>query len=143
MYLIRYYLLPCLIQIAAKGGSKRIVKLALRYGMDINHLNHYHQSALHFAAGSVIEVQEKLLDYLVMHGSIVDARDVNGTTPLMEAACSNHVEAIYFLVRNGANVDARDHKGFSALHIATTHNHVPALEALIKCGADPSCRDRE
>lgn len=54
---------------------------------------------------------------LVSLGAKVDARDVDGATPLHRAASFRH-EAVRELLKAGASIDARDNRGRTPLHYA-------------------------
>lgn len=74
-----------LLHIAAKTGSKRVVKLCLKNGLNINYMNLHGKTPLHYLASSSM-ANAKLMDYMIMHGATTDMPDYEGYTPLMEAA---------------------------------------------------------
>jgi ankyrin repeat protein len=51
---------------------------------------------------------------LMAHGAQVNAKDYNGTTPLMSAGFNNR-ELTAFLIKHGADVNARDAEGKTVL----------------------------
>ena len=61
--------------IGAQNGNKRIVKLALRYGGQINMFNHLGNTALHFA---VEYKYHDLIDYLVRKGADPKMKNFRG-----------------------------------------------------------------
>ena len=79
------------LMIAARSGSKRIVKLAMRKGIDINEVNNFGKSALHQLSSSALG-NVKLCDYMIMHGAQVNIADYDGYTPLMDASRQGNSE---------------------------------------------------
>jgi ankyrin repeat protein len=67
-----------LLHIAAQNGSKRMAKLCLRYGADIDTINNNGQTALHFAFGYGYDA---LGEYLVQKGANDSLRNRFGFTP--------------------------------------------------------------
>lgn len=66
-----------LLHISAQNGSKRMVKLCLRNGADINAMNKNGQTALHFAFGYGYS---ELGGYLVLKGADDTVRNTYGLT---------------------------------------------------------------
>ena len=56
----------------------------------------------------------------------INARDINGWTPLKMACRAGLVECARYLLQSGANVDIRDKEGFGAIHDAVGHPNVIA-----------------
>jgi ankyrin repeat protein len=96
-------------------------------------------SALHAAAGAGhINVAE----YLLSKGLQIDARAVDGTTPLSRAASNGFVEMVRFLLDRGANVEARNKYGMTPLMVSISswrEGKVPPL--LVERKADIEARD--
>jgi len=65
-------------------------------------------------------------DYLLqVCGKLIDAKDEEGVTPLMEKAPSSSRDAlIYFLLQNGADTHIRNAKGKTADQVATENTYV-------------------
>ncbi|CAM9381727.1 unnamed protein product, partial [Choristocarpus tenellus] len=66
-----------ILHVAAQNGNKRIVKLCLRKGADINKRNHNGQTALHYAYGYGFE---SLGEYLVSKGADDTITNADGLT---------------------------------------------------------------
>jgi uncharacterized protein len=66
----------------------------------------------------------------------VNARAVDGTTPLHWAARVDDVETVRLLLRAGANAEAVNRYGVSPLALAATNGSAPIVETLLKAGAD-------
>ena len=76
---------------------------------------------------------------LVHQGAMVDleARDLNGSTPLLMAAAGGHREMLHLLLKYGADTEATDDKGWTALMKVAQAGHVDALNLLLSFGAAP------
>ena len=81
---------------------------------------------------------------LSTQGADVNARDSDGTTPLMLAAEYNpNPEVITLLINAGADVNARNEDGDTPLIRASLANPNPdVITALINAGADINARDK-
>lgn len=84
-------------------------------------------------------------------GVDVNARDADGTTPLMHAARgrgpnftpTDHAEVVELLIQRGADVNAKTDTGFVALFWAARYGHDGAAKVLIDRGADVNARDKD
>ncbi|KAI8146528.1 hypothetical protein BJV82DRAFT_576084 [Fennellomyces sp. T-0311] len=65
----------------------------------------------------------------------IDARDEDGTTPLIYAACFGKVDIAQALLEAGAKTDVQDSYGWSALMWATNNNHEGLVKVLLESGA--------
>jgi len=57
---------------------------------------------------------------LVRAGADIEATDVAGRTPLIEAAYLGQSDTVQFLINVGADIETRDTKGRTALAVAVT-----------------------
>jgi len=64
-------------------------------------------------------------------GTDVDAKDMNGWTPLHWAAWEGHKEIAELLIDKGADVYAKDEKRWTPLHLAAQGGHKEIAELLI------------
>ena len=85
-----------------------------------------------------------VIEALIKAQADVNARDKNGTTPLMVAAMFNSSPAVIeALIKAKADVNARNKAGGTPLMVAAGFNSSPAvIEALIKAKADVKARDK-
>ena len=90
---------------------------------------------LHFAT---IYSWNGMVTVLLAAGAEVDARDLNGETPLHWAAGRNRNPAVIAeLVEAGADLDARDGDGNTPLHASRRNTNPAVALLLLELGADP------
>ncbi|CAO3617501.1 unnamed protein product [Cunninghamella blakesleeana] len=65
----------------------------------------------------------------------MDAKDEDGTTPLIYAACFGKTDIAHALLSAGAKIDIQDSFGWSALMWATNNNHEQLVKILLEHGA--------
>eukprot|EP00941_MAST-03F_sp_MAST-3F-sp1_P004333 g4333.t1 len=116
---------------AAKSGSKRIVKLCLRYGIDIDVPNHKGLTPLHRLAASAATGVDRVGDYMISKGANEDARCAKGMTPLMSAAVAGNMETIHMLLINGANHKLKDNEGRTVLHHAASNGRLKVVSLFL------------
>jgi len=68
----------------------------------------------------------------------LEARDLEGCSPLHYAALSGHKEIVEFFLDNNVNINSIDKGGTTPLHGAIMGGHVEIINLLIKNGADKS-----
>ena len=77
-----------------------------------------------------------VVDSLVRGGADVNARNENGSTPLIVAAENDHPALMIFLLDHGANVNSSTTDGMTALHVAASRGDRNMVDTLIERGAD-------
>ena len=122
-----------LIQVYKQGDIQLIIRSLLQCGSDLNTLNIYSASILHYASqmGDV-----NLVWYLLKHKADVNLQNAEGQTPLELSSTNNHFRVSELLVSNlgGANVNPRDNNGRTPLWKASHLGHLEAVQFLIKNG---------
>ena len=68
----------------------------------------------------------------------IDARDSNGSTPLLVAASSDDAAKVRQLLKAGANPNVRNKLDTTPLLEAAFHSNSEIIEALLDAGADPN-----
>ena len=98
------------------------------------------ESLLHLAGSYAIgEQRSKMTAALLAAGASVDARNLDGATPLYSATGSDCADCVALLLKASAQATARNAKGATALHVSG-----PQIAAmLIAAGADPKAADNE
>lgn len=79
-----------------------------RHSADINAVDNFHWTALHFACHAGLL---DLIAMLVERGAELDATTMNGATPLMRAVESSRPDCVQFLIDAGAKVQSENRKG--------------------------------
>ena len=64
------------------------------------------------------------------NGANLDARNINGSTPLHIAAANSSVSSVKKLVSKGADISIKDNRGWAASHIAARNGMVEVLPDL-------------
>ena len=130
---------------AATGGSKRIVKLAMRNNVDPNAYNYHGQTALHQVVRRRPAYAEQipLLRYMIERGCNPELPDAEGNSVMTLAAQVGRSDIIEMLADKslGLDLEFRDAYGMTALQKAAGFGFVPATVALLKSGADVNTRD--
>ncbi|KAI8391245.1 uncharacterized protein BYT42DRAFT_610492 [Radiomyces spectabilis] len=87
------------------------------------------------SSGDLEKVTQLLNDKRTRPFIEIDAKDHDGTTPLIYAACFGKAEIAQALLTAGANIDIQDSFGWSALMWATSNNHNDLVKILLEHGA--------
>ena len=160
-----------ILTLAAKHGHKRLVRRALKWGGDIDHVDDDGLSAvelavLHGFEGVAEYLVEKEADVtffgrtlvheaaqrgmlnclvaLMQRGVPVGTEDVDGKTPLHEATSpSGSVEVTRALIDRGAPLDSKDHAGRTALHNAAEKGDPQLCQLLVDAGARLDIKDAD
>lgn len=83
-----------------------------------------------------VEGNEVITKLLIDAGGNVNAKTVNGKTPIQKATEKNRLNVVNLLIRNGANVNAvYNSENRTALHLAARNGFDKIVEALIGHGA--------
>lgn len=120
------------LAIAAKSNFKRIVKLLVDAGVDINWQDSAGETALHIAARFGHDECARIL----IEGSDEQKADLNPVditfnwTPLHIAAVDGHFGVAKLLVEAGADVDKLDSSGWTAKEHASLRGHMPIARLL-------------
>ncbi|CAM9998061.1 unnamed protein product [Scytosiphon promiscuus] len=133
----------CPLDYAARIGHSEILKLFIYSGADINScVPQSGRTALDIAAG---KDNVKAVDVLLDAGANIEARDVEGYTPLHTAALHAYSESARSLLEHGADVNALTLSGSSTLFIAAQYagdgRAVKVVDLLLRWGADETVAD--
>lgn len=120
------------LAIAAKANFKRIVKLLVDAGVDINWQDSVGETALHIAARfGHDECARILIEGTDEQKAELDAVEKNfNWTPLHIAAVDGHLSVAKLLVEAGADVDKLDSSGWTAKEHASLRGHLPIARLL-------------
>ncbi len=79
--------------------------------------------------------------FLIERGAYVNARTINGVTPLMYASENGHFKVASYLILKGANVNEQPEIGVTALIAASKQGWMRVCELLLNNGAEINERD--
>ena len=99
------------------GNNLKMCAFLVEHGADVSLSTPDGLTSLHAAArvGNA-----DMIHFILDHEAVVDIRDLNGRTPLMEALSSGELSAAQVLVSEfGANIFAKDSRSKTCLHYAT------------------------
>lgn len=121
------------LMLAVEWQEVDVVRQLLVAGADPNHQEwEQGNTALHFAASrGEVPILRALLDA----GAAVDVANLQGSTPLCEAAGKRHFQAVELLLMRGAAVHIRDAR--PPLFLAAQHGDAKIARLLLAHGADP------
>ncbi|XP_065828038.1 poly [ADP-ribose] polymerase tankyrase-1-like [Oscarella lobularis] len=126
---------------AAKAGDLDAVKrLCTQQNVNCRDLEGRLSTPLHFAAGYN---RVPVVEFLLVSGANVQAKDKGGLVPLHNACSYGHYEVAELLVTHGANVNATDLWKFSPLHEAAAKGKYEICKLLLKHGADSLRKNRD
>jgi len=129
VHLVCQWNLNVLQKLIAKGG-------------DIYKLDKNFMSCLHYAAESSNDVSD-IIWLLVSKGLNVNARDIDGETPLLKASMFGHFNNIKALIELGANVSITSKNGSTCLHYTSESckDTSEVIKLLVSNGLDLNAKD--
>ncbi|KAI9897952.1 hypothetical protein N3K66_006312 [Trichothecium roseum] len=126
---------------AAFHGHALTVQVLLDGGANATMVDEEGLSPLHHAAWQGhLEVVRKLVD-LCPEG--LDNTSKDGSTPLLQATLSDHVEVVKFLHEKGASISIADNEGFTPLSVGACEGATSVVRYLLQEGADASIPDSD
>lgn len=126
-----------IISYAMDQGNVDTLKLLIDKDIvDVNAKYDLGLSLLHYAT----EYEGKeIAELLIVKGADVNAKDMDGSTPLHFAYRNKDVAKL--LIANGSDVNAKNNKGMTPLHYLYENKEI--VELLIAKGADVNAKDNE
>ncbi len=123
------------IHYAAQLGSIKQVERFLNKGVDINvrEDDDYKDTPLHVAA---FHGQDRIVEYLVSKGALIEARNAIGRTPLHTAARGGATSTIGLLIELGAEINAQDKNGNTPLRESARFGNFENVKLFVNSGAD-------
>jgi ankyrin repeat protein len=118
---------------ASRFGLRKIVKLLLDRGADVNVQGGDYGNALQAAA---FIGHKEMVELLVSKGADVNLQGGHYGNTLQAAACRGHKETVELLVSKGADVNLQGGVYGNALCAAADRGHKEIVELLISKGAD-------
>ncbi len=96
------------IHYAIKSGKKSILMTLLDNGASFSECDNRKNNVLHYACQSG---SDELVEYILRHILITDARNIYGQTPLHLAAMNCTVKTLSALLNSGFNLNLKDENG--------------------------------
>ena len=96
-------------------------------------------TALHLAA---ISDHDEVARLLVEAGWSLEARNYEGSTPVLMAAWNDAGETMEYLLDSGAHIDTQNDNKRTPLHVASQKGHTMVVEHLLMCGANQKIEDK-
>jgi len=111
------------------------------YQREVNSLNEMRSNTpLHVAA---YFGQSSVLNYLLVSGAVLDAKNKKGFTALHYAANKGHEDAVAILLAHGAEPNRKAKNGKRPLHLAAILGRNNIIRQLLDGGANPDVRDKK
>lgn len=117
---------------AARNDNFEVVDLLIRYGLDVNKKNNFHDTPLHLA---VQFNNLSIVDRLIFKGANVNCKNKKMITPLHIASKNGQIEIINLLIANQAKISASDENGVKPIHYATQSGKEEIIRILLNNGA--------
>mmetsp|Transcript_6476 Transcript_6476/g.15765 ORF Transcript_6476/g.15765 Transcript_6476/m.15765 type:complete len:695 (-) Transcript_6476:53-2137(-) len=125
---------------AAYQGDLFFADLFIKAQGNVNLIDTSGRTALHLAASSAAAEAEQIVGALLEGCANIDARDVEGYTPLHWASRCKRPEIVRRLLVAGADSSSQNASGDTPAHLAVEAHSTAALTALLDHKADISTR---
>ena len=122
------------LHLACKKGLKKIAKLLIKHGADVNaKLNTNSKTPLHEATK---HGHLEIVKLLVRNGADLSYQTKNKTTPILIAAVKGYAEIVEYLIKKGAQIsDFVFDPNMSPLQLAVRNKHFEVVKVLTDHGA--------
>ena len=78
---------------------------------------------------------------MIENNSDINAKDINGDSPLHHAIRNSSLKITNILIQNNANVNIQNNSGETPLHFACSNENNDIIDILLKNGANPNLQD--
>ncbi|XP_031786360.1 poly [ADP-ribose] polymerase tankyrase-2-like [Nasonia vitripennis] len=137
-------ILHVLLRMESSPDNKRLIRLVVDHGADLEATDEQGRTVLHIAA---MKSRVRMTEMLLEKGAKVNIEDDCGVTPLLEAANKDNVNRqLPLLISHGADVFAKDSLDHNVLHFLaenTFEQTVDLARVLIEKGVSLDDRDNE
>uniref|UniRef100_A0A1L8DIU6 Ankyrin n=1 Tax=Nyssomyia neivai TaxID=330878 RepID=A0A1L8DIU6_9DIPT len=118
------------LHIACEFQHTPVVELLIRYNANLNQKTFNSRDfPLVIAARNG---NTEIISMLINAGALVDERNLQDVTPLMEAIEMKNVQAAKLLIESGANINLQDREGLSPLCLAVMSESVEIVRLLLE-----------
>jgi ankyrin repeat protein len=122
-------------------NESEIYKYLLDNGADINLINDLGEGIMHAIVFS--GVTERLLEFIKYHTFDINARDIDGTTPLLLAIVIEKYEMAKILIEAGVDVNIGDNEDNTPLHMVSWDGNLEIVKLLIDKGANQHLKTKK
>jgi ankyrin repeat protein len=112
--------------------TEEIARMLIKRGGDVTSKDNYGRMPLHYAA---YYGREKMIDFFLASGSLINALDEEANTPLLWALNNGQKAAAVLLIEKGANVSAAAKDGTTPLKVAKKKGFRDIVDLLQKRNA--------
>jgi ankyrin repeat protein len=123
---------------AAEYGNRRVVKLLLEKGAEIEIKDKHSRTPLSWASE---KGNQEVVKLLLEKGANLESKDQNGRTSLSWALEEGNREVVTLLLDKGANYEFKDIHGRTPLLLASQKGDKEMVKLLLKKGADLESKD--
>jgi len=116
-----------IMRLSASGNVSELKKLLRDPTVNVNSVDEYGATALHYACKNG---QDRIMTLLLAHpGIVVNQKNPAGMTPFMMACLHGRSLCAYIMLKDSrVNVNEPDDEGFSPLRRASSHGHLEVLK---------------
>ncbi|KAK6351352.1 hypothetical protein TWF718_004515 [Orbilia javanica] len=105
--------------LATSRRHRRIIRLLIDTGADINATSPFGETALILATGNILhDIDEEIVEYLINRGAYVNTLDDFNKTALINAIFRNNRQIMRLLLNNGAVIDCESQHAIGVRHLA-------------------------
>ena len=131
---------PFLLHYAAQHGRVEWVKYLIEQNFNVNSLTEGKETPLH----SCVRAQHngvQCAKIILEEKSDINAQNVWGHSPIMEAVVQFKFEMVDYLLSEGADVQLPDDNKTTPLHVCASYGNIGYLKKLLDRGADQNAQD--
>jgi ankyrin repeat protein len=124
-----------------ESAAPAAIQCLIETGCDVRYKDNAERNFIHYVIGTRMQRNELKLAYLqllIQEGVEVDARDIEGNTPLLAAVKENLPgECLELLLQHGANPNEQNNKGVTAFYEAITRQQGKETYQVLKQFSSP------